>query len=176
MNYLGEDFGVSDNDDAVFGPGEGDVEPAGVVEEANALVLVGANTRHNNQILLSALEGVDARHLDLLVQLGVQRALVLHVLHLQTQFMMRSRRTRLLEIAYQVSTLALVRSDDSDLLGFHARLQEASGDLLHVGRLGAVQVGGARAGDLLLALSHVEEHGLVGLRPREVDSLQTTLL
>jgi hypothetical protein len=77
---------------------------------------------------------------------------------------------------YQVSTLALVRSDDSDLLGFHSRLQEASGNFLHVGRLRAVQVGGARAGDLLLALRHVEEHGLVRLRPREVDSLQTTLL
>ncbi len=31
-----------------------------------------------------------------------------------------------------------------------------------------VQVGGSRAGNLLLTLSHVEEHGLVRLRPLEV--------
>ena len=31
-----------------------------------------------------------------------------------------------------------------------------------------VEVGGAGAGDLLLALGHVEEHGLVRLRPLEV--------
>lgn len=34
-----------------------------------------------------------------------------------------------------------------------------------------VEVGGSRAGDLLLALSHIEEHGLVWLGPLEVKAL-----
>jgi len=34
-----------------------------------------------------------------------------------------------------------------------------------------VEVGGSRAGDLLLTLGHVEEHGLVWLRPLEVKAL-----
>lgn len=33
-----------------------------------------------------------------------------------------------------------------------------------------VQVGGSRAGNLLLTLSHIEEHGLVRLRPLEVEA------
>ena len=52
-----------------------------------------------------------------LVELVVQRAAVLHVLH-------------------EVSALALVRRDDADLLGLDAALQEARHDLLNVARLG----------------------------------------
>ena len=48
-------------------------------------------------------------------------------------------------------------------------LEELGGDLLDHGGLGAVEVGGAGAGDLLLAERAVEEHGRVGARPREVE-------
>ncbi len=39
---LGQHFRISNDDDAIFGSCEGDIETAGVVEEANALMLVGA--------------------------------------------------------------------------------------------------------------------------------------
>ena len=44
-------------------------------EEADALVLVGADTGDDDDVLLPPLEGVHARHLDILVHLGVQGTL-----------------------------------------------------------------------------------------------------
>lgn len=48
------------------GSGERHIETAGVVEEANALVLVGPHARQDNEVLLSALEGVHAGYFHLL--------------------------------------------------------------------------------------------------------------
>lgn len=52
-----------------------------------------------------------------LVELGVQGATELHVLH-------------------QVGALALVGGDDADLVGLGPSLEQLGGDLLHVGSLG----------------------------------------
>ena len=49
-----------------LGSGERHVESAWVVQEADALVLVGAHTRQHDEVLLASLEGVHARYLDLL--------------------------------------------------------------------------------------------------------------
>lgn len=48
------------------GSGERHIETAGVVEEANALVLVGPHARQDDEVLLSALEGVHAGYFHLL--------------------------------------------------------------------------------------------------------------
>ena len=44
-------------------------------EEADALVLVGTDTGDDDDVLLPPLERVHARHLDILVHLGVQGTL-----------------------------------------------------------------------------------------------------
>ena len=135
----------------LLGSRERHVQASRVVEEADALVIVGAHTRQDDEVLLASLEGVHAGHLDLLVELLMQRARVLHVLD-------------------EVGALALVGRDDADLARFDARLEELGGDLLDHGRLGAIQIGRAAARDLLLAHRAVEEHGLLGLRPRKVQA------
>ena len=68
-------LGIADDNDGKLGPGEGHVEPPGVGEKADALVLVGADTGDDDDVLLPPLEGVHARHLDILVHLGVQGTL-----------------------------------------------------------------------------------------------------
>lgn len=114
---LAEDLGVAKDDQAVLGASEGDVEPTRVVEESDALVLVASDARDDDVVLLATLERVDARDLDLLVELLLERAVELHV-------------------ARDVGPLALVRRDDADLAREDAGLEEASDDLLDVRRLG----------------------------------------
>ncbi len=124
ITHLAQDFRIANDDDTESRPSHGNVQPPRVVQEPNALVLVGPDARENDEVLLPPLEGVHAGHLDLLVHLHVQRALVLHVVD-------------------DVRALALVRRDDADLLGLDAALEELGRDLLHVGRLGSVEVGRA---------------------------------
>ena len=129
--YLAQDPGVPDDDDGVFGPGEGDVEPPGVGEEPDPLVLVGPDAGDDDDVLLSALEGVHAGDLHVLVELGVEGSLVLHV-------------------GDEERPLPLVGGDDPDLVGLDPRPDEQGCQFLHVGRFPSVQVGGAVGSDLLL--------------------------
>ena len=48
------------------GSGEGHIETPGVVQEPNALVLVGTHTGQDDEVLLPALEGVHTGNLHLL--------------------------------------------------------------------------------------------------------------
>ena len=153
---LGEDLGVPEDDDAVLCAREGDVEAAGVAEEADALVLVGAHAREDDVVLLAALEGVDAGDLDVLVELLAEAAVAEH--HVD-----------------DVDPLALVGGDDADLGGRDSCAEEPRDDLLDVGGFGAVQVRGPAATDLLVAELDVEEHGLGGHRPREVHGADCAL-
>ena len=61
---LAQNLRVSDNDDGVLGSGQGHVEPPRVVEKPDALVLVRADAGDDDDVLLAALEGVDAGDLD----------------------------------------------------------------------------------------------------------------
>ena len=46
-----EHLGVADDDDGKLGPGESNVQPAGIGEEANSLVLVGPHAGNDDDIL-----------------------------------------------------------------------------------------------------------------------------
>lgn len=56
---------VPKDDQAILGTREGHIEPAGIAQEANALVFIGSHTRKNDVVLLAALEGIHAAHLHL---------------------------------------------------------------------------------------------------------------
>ena len=72
---LGQHLGIAHHDDRIFGARERHIEAPGIGEEADALVLVGADAGDDDDVLLAALESVHARHLDVLVHLGVEGAL-----------------------------------------------------------------------------------------------------
>mmetsp|Transcript_20151 Transcript_20151/g.59677 ORF Transcript_20151/g.59677 Transcript_20151/m.59677 type:complete len:538 (-) Transcript_20151:1838-3451(-) len=145
---LGEDLWVAQHDQAVPRAREGDVEAARVGEEADALRLVRADAREDDEVLLAPLEGVYRGDLHLRVQLLRQGAVALH------------RRD-------DVGALPIVRRDDADLRGGDARREEARDRLLDLGRLGAVEVGGSRARHLLGAEAAVEDHRARRVGPGE---------
>ena len=52
-------------------PGKSNVESSRVIEEAYALVFIGSDAGHDDEILFSPLESINGGHLDLRVQLRV---------------------------------------------------------------------------------------------------------
>ncbi len=48
------------------GPGECHIETSGVIEEADALVLIGPHTGQDDEVLLSALKGIHTGYFHLL--------------------------------------------------------------------------------------------------------------
>ena len=83
-------------------------------------MFVRSNTGDNNDILLSTLERVHTCNLQLLVDLGVEGTLILHILDQET-------------------TLSFVRSDHANLFRFNPSLKELGRNLLDAGRLSPVQ-------------------------------------
>lgn len=119
-----EHLGIAQHNHTVLGTSQGDVETARVVQEANALMLVAANTAHDDEVLLTTLEGVDRADLNLIVKLSAQGASSAHVIH-------------------DKDALAFIRGDDTDLIGSDSRAKEEGDNLLaHVGLL-TVEEGGA---------------------------------
>ena len=121
---LVEDLGVPEDDHAVLGPGDGDVEAPGVLEEADAGPLVGPHTGHDDVVLLPALVAVDRCDLYFLVVVGI----------------LGGDLAVLLQIVDNVGPLPLVRRDDADLLGLDARPLQVEHDFVHCHRLRTVQV------------------------------------
>lgn len=76
-------------------------------------MLVTPDTTEDDVVLLSPLEGIDGRDLDLLVELLLERSVKLHVVD-------------------DVRSLAFVGSDDTDLVGEDSGLEELGDDLLDV--------------------------------------------
>jgi hypothetical protein len=81
-------------------------------------MLVASNTAEDDVVLLSTLESVDARDLDLFVQILLQGAVVLHVGH-------------------DIRSLAFVGSDDTYLMRQHACFEEFGDNLFDVARFGS---------------------------------------
>lgn len=50
----------------LLGSGEGHIETTRVIQEADALMLIGTNTRQDDEIFLSALEGIHTGNFHLL--------------------------------------------------------------------------------------------------------------
>jgi len=90
------------------------VQTTRVLQEADALVFVASDAAQNDIILLSSLESIDTGHLNILLQLLLERSVELHIID-------------------NIGTLTLVWCDHADLVGYDARLEELCDDLLNVG-------------------------------------------
>ena len=126
--YLAENLRVAENHHAILGTRQRNVQPARIVQESNALVLVAPNAAQDDVVLLSALEGVDAGNFDLFVKVLLERAVELHIVD-------------------DVRPLSLVWCDHSDLAGNDTGLEELGNDLLDIRRLGPVDRRQTRHGD-----------------------------
>ena len=62
ISYPGKNFGVADDNDAELGPGESHIESACVVEETDALMLVGADAGEDDEVFHPALESIHTGH------------------------------------------------------------------------------------------------------------------
>lgn len=82
------------------------------------MVLVASNTAEDDVVFLSTLESVYARDFDLLVKLLLQGTMGLHGGH-------------------NIGTLALIRSDDTNLTWQNTRFEETRDNFLNVGSLGS---------------------------------------
>ena len=63
---------------------KGNIESPGVIEKANALMLVGSDTGEHNEVLLSALEGVHTGYLNVLAHMYTRDVLEAGYGHIMT--------------------------------------------------------------------------------------------
>jgi hypothetical protein len=117
---LAQDLGVTEDNDTVFRPRQRNVQPPRVAQEPDALMLVASDAGEDDVVLLSPLERIDARDLDVLVEFLLERAVELHVVN-------------------EIRPLPFVRRDDSDLVREDAGLEELGDDLLDVRGFGSVK-------------------------------------
>lgn len=170
--YLGQHFRITEDDQSVPSAGEGDIQTPRIVQEADSLMLVGTHAGQDDVVLLASLEGVNRCNLNLLIELRAKGSIPLHVVD-------------------QVRSLSFVGSDHTNLRGHNAGLQEMRNNLLANCCLGPtiplvrirkegrkplpVQVRGTGRRDFLLPHAVVEEHGLIRLRPREINTRLVSL-
>ena len=143
-----EDPAVADDDEPALRPRQRDVQPAGVRQEPDALVVIRADAAEQDVRLLAALEGVHRADLDRLVHVRGQRA----VPH---------------EVVDDVPPLALVGRDDPHLARQNAEGQQLVHEQRDDRRLLAVEVRGAAPAELLLGAVVVEKHRPGRVRPHE---------
>lgn len=104
-HLFGQNLGIADDNHSVLGTRQGHVQPSWIVEEPNALVLVGAHASEDDVVLFATLERIDAGNFQFFVQLRPQRPVVLQVLA-------------------HIGALAFVRRDDTNVGGLDAALEK----------------------------------------------------
>lgn len=121
LAYLAQDLGIAQYNDSIFRTGQGDVQTSRIVQESNSLMLVAPDAAENDIVLLPSLEGVDARDLDFLVQIFLERPIKLHIID-------------------DVGALPLVRCNDTNLGRNNTRFEELGYNLFNVRRLSSIMV------------------------------------
>ena len=111
--HLAEYLWVAKDDDTVFCTREGNVQPSRIVQKPNSLMLVAPDTAQNDVVLFATLERVHRSHLNLFVEVLLQRTIVLHEVD-------------------DVGTLSFVRCHDADLARYNARLEKFGHNFLNV--------------------------------------------
>ena len=111
--HLAEYLRVAKDDDTVFCTREGNIQPSRIVQKPNSLMLVTPDTAKDDVVLFTTLERVNGSHLNLLVEVLLQRAIVLHKVD-------------------DVGTLSFVRCHDADLARYNTRLEKFGHNFLNV--------------------------------------------
>lgn len=125
---LVEYFCVSEDDHAIFCSGYCHVQPTRIFEETYAWTFVGSHTRDYYVVLLTALVTINRGYLNFFVVIRV----------------FGGDLSVLLEIVDDVSPLALIRSDDSNLLGLDSCPLQVKDYLIDSRCFSPVQIRGSR--------------------------------
>ena len=144
-----EDCGVSTDDQPEPGSRQGYIHSPGICQEPDPQPFIRSHSRYHDVVLFPALEAINRCHLYPLVN-----------------FLRKG--SVLAEVVKDVGALALVRRDDSELLGFDAAFDHPVDDALKSNGLTPVQVASSGGRDFLGTTNVVEEHRLGFARPREV--------
>ena len=67
VTNLAQDLRIPKDDDAILCPRKSNIQPPGVVQETNSLMLITPDATQDDVVLLPSLERVDARYFDVLV-------------------------------------------------------------------------------------------------------------
>jgi hypothetical protein len=107
ITYLAKYFRITENDHSVFCARESDVQPPRIIQKANSLVFVAPDTTEDNVVLLHG------GNLYLLVEVLLQRTIVLHIVH-------------------DIRTLSFVGRHNADLARYNTRLEEFRDNFLNI--------------------------------------------
>ena len=77
--HLAQDLGIAENNDTILRSRQSDVETTRIVQETDALVFIASDTGQDDIVLFSTLESVYTGDFDFLVEILLQRAVVLHI-------------------------------------------------------------------------------------------------
>ena len=113
ITYLAKHLRITEDDHSVFCTRESDIQPPRIVQKSNSLVFVAPDTTEDNIVLLTTLEGVHGSDLYLLVEVLLQRTIVLHIVH-------------------DIRTLSFVRRHNADLARYNTRLEEFRDNFLNI--------------------------------------------
>ena len=113
ITYLAKYFRITENDHSIFCTRESDVQPPRIVQKPNSLVFVAPDTTEDDVVFLTTLEGIHGGDLYLLVEVLLQRTIVLHIVH-------------------DVRTLSLVGRHNADLARYNTRLEEFRDNFLNI--------------------------------------------
>ena len=113
MPYLAQNLRITQYYDTILGTSECNVQSSRIIQEPNALMFVAPDTAQNDIVFLPSLEGIDASHLNLLVQVLLQGTIELHIID-------------------NIGALTFVRRDDSNLTRNNPRLEELGNDLFDI--------------------------------------------
>ena len=119
-NYLIQYFSVSNNNHTIFGSCNGYIKSSWILQKSNAWPFIRSDTRYDDVIFLSSLISIYWSYLKFFIIIGILGADL----------------TVLLQKAYYISSLTLVRSNDTDLFGSYTssfKIKENLVDLLGLG-------------------------------------------
>jgi hypothetical protein len=113
ITYLAKYFWITENDHSIFCTRESNVQPPRIVQKPNSLVLIASDTAEDNIVLLTTLKGVHGSDLYLLVEVLLQRTIILHIVH-------------------DIRALSFIRRHNADLARYNTGLEELRDNFLNI--------------------------------------------
>lgn len=141
-------FSISNDNHTIFCSCNGNVQSSWIFQKPNSRALIWSYTRNDDVILLSSLISINRSNFELFVIIWILRADL----------------TIFLQETDNISSLTLVGSNDTDLLGFNTCPFEIKENLINLLSFSSVEIWSTRCWKLFESISVQKEIGFA-LRP-----------